>query len=79
MNFTLGKRRVKAPIGKLFVLVMLVILLVPTLPLHFVKWAIDGDGFLRKDRSGRWTYAPGWLATNASLAALIALLLVVFV
>jgi hypothetical protein len=53
-----GRRHeINSPIVKLFGFLLVVALLIPTLPLHFITWMCDHEGFL-KGPSGNRDYSP---------------------
>lgn len=68
MNFKLGGRPVSSPLAKLFVILVLIVWLPLTLPLHVIVWLFNGRGFIK--RNGRsWNYEPPAWAAILSLAA----------
>jgi hypothetical protein len=77
MRYEFNGRKVHRPIFQILIICGIIVLLVPTLPFHIVKWLFDGRGYLvPTDR--RWDYQPGqwclvWLVFWIAVVIVISL------
>lgn len=76
-DWTLNEKRRTRPITKLAIVLALLVLLPPSIILHYPKWLIDGDGFLNPGpRGGTYNYRPGTAASFGSMFGMFGLLLI---